>query len=142
MQEAPSDNNSWIQATVSLWVKRGIKILPGTTNTVIESTELNSDFQFPSDMKDLYRAVNGFKDYDMDVSSMISIWPMERIREEYAVGTDKNFVGFCDWLISSHSIGFFNGRKGIFKCYDEFNAIAESFREVIDLINSDSGLLV
>lgn len=111
-------------------------------DTTIESTEINVDFQFPSDMKALYRVVNGFKDYDMDVSSMISIWPMERIREEYAASSEKSFVGFCDWLINSHGIGFFKGRKGIFKCYDEFNAIAETFREVIDMINSDSELLV
>jgi hypothetical protein len=142
MQEVPIDINSWIQATVNLWIKRGIKILPGTTNTIIEFTEINSDFQFPSDMKDLYRVVNGFKDYDMDASSMISLWPMERILEEYTASPDKNFVGFCDWLITSHCIGFFKGRKGIFKCYDEINAIAETFREVNDMINNDSGLLV
>ena len=116
--------------------------MPGATIAIIESTEADLGFRFPSDMKDLYRVVNGFKDCDMDVSSMISIWPMERIREEYIAGNDKNFIGFCDWLIFSHSIGFFKGRMGIFKCYDELNAIAETFRQVIDMINNDSELLV
>ena len=27
---------------------------------------------------------------------MISLWPIERIREEYARDRDPNFVGFCD----------------------------------------------
>jgi hypothetical protein len=142
MQEVPIEINSWVQETLSLWIKRGIKILPGATIAIIESTEVDTGFQFPSDMKDLYRVVNGFKDCDMDVSSMISIWPIERIREEYITSIDKNFVGFCDWLISSHSIGFFKGRMGIFKCYDEFNTIAETFRQVIEMVNNDSEVLI
>jgi hypothetical protein len=142
MQEVPIDIDSWVQETSTLWIKRGIKILPGVTIAIIESTEADLGFRFPSDMKDLYRVVNGFKDCDMDVSSMISIWPMERIREEYIASNDKNFIGFCDWLICSHSIGFFKGRMGIFKCYEELNAIAETFRQVIDMINNDSELLV
>jgi hypothetical protein len=142
MQEVPIDIDSWVKETSTLWIKRGIKILPGATIAIIESTEADLGFRFPSDMKDLYRVVNGFKDCDMDVSSMISIWPMERIREEYIASNDKNFIGFCDWLIFSHSIGFFKGRMGIFKCYDELNAIAETFRQVIDMINNDSELLV
>ena len=99
MQEIPIDNNPWIQATRSLWLKRGLKLESGAPIADIESTELALGFSFPSDMKALYQVVNGFRDCDMDVDSMISIWPMERIREEYNAGKDKNFVGFCDYCI-------------------------------------------
>jgi hypothetical protein len=141
MQELPIDSNYWVQATRSLWLNRGLKLESGALIADIESTELAVGFQFPADMKELYLVVNGFRDWDMDVDNMISIWPMERIREEYKANSDKNFVGFCDFLINSHSIGYFKGRDGIFKCYDDFNTISETFIEAIDLINSGSTLI-
>ena len=108
----------------------------------IEATELAVGIEFPAEMKELYRVVNGFRNYDMDTDSMISIWPTERIREEYLGGKDKNFVGFCDFLICSHMIGFFKDRKGIYKEYDELNPIAESFRQVVDFINNNPDVLI
>jgi hypothetical protein len=141
MQELPTDNKPWAEATRSLWLKRGLKLESGASMADIESTELEVGFQFPVDMKDLYLAANGFRDWDMDVDSMISIWPMERIREEYNAGSDRNFIGFCDFLINSHSIGFFKDRSGVFKCYDAFNPIAETFVQAIDLINTGSELI-
>ena len=141
MQQSPIDNTPWVQATRSLWLKRDLKLEPGVSIAEIEFTELEVGFQFPSDMKDLYRVVNGFKEWDMDADSMISIWPMERIREEYNASSDKNFVGFCDFLINSHAIGFCKDRNGIFKCYDAFNPISETFVQAIDLINTSSELI-
>ena len=141
MQALPIDINPWVQVTRSLWLKRDLKLEPGASIADIESTELELDFHFPADMKDLYQVVNGFKDWDMDVDSMISIWPMERIRDEYHAGSDKNFIGFCDFLINSHSIGFFKDQNGVFKCYDAFNPISETFVQAIDLINTGSELI-
>jgi len=142
MQEPPSDKYNWVTAMRTLWLQRGIKLEPGVPLTEIEATELNVGIQFPSDMKELYQVVNGFKDSDMDLSSMISIWSIERIREEHLASPDKNFVGFCDYLINSHSIGFFKDRSGIYKSYDEFNPIAYSFTEVIEFINNDDDIIL
>lgn len=142
MQDEPTDNNLWSEATHSLWLNRGLKLEPGASIADIEATELEVGFQFPADMKALYLVVNGFRDWDMDLPSVVSIWPMERIREEYITNSDKNFVGFGDFLINSHRIGFFKDRVGIYKSYDEFNSIADSFRKAIRLINSNDDVIV
>jgi hypothetical protein len=141
MQESPIDIAAWISEVRSLWLKRNIKLASGASRADIEFTELEVGFQFPADMKELYLAVDGFRDWDMDPPSMISIWPMERIREQYNTNPDKNFVGFCDYLINSHHIGFLKDSAGIYKCYDEFNPIAKSFQEVIGLINADAHII-
>ena len=66
---------------------------------------------------------------------------MERILKEYQEDDDNNYVGFCDYLINSHSIGFFKSEEGIYKSYSQIHPIAKTFREAIDLINTNSDLL-
>jgi hypothetical protein len=118
----------------------GLQLESGARLEDIEATELCIGFTFPPDMKELYQVVNGFKNWGW-TKNMISVWPMERIREEYGTSRDKIFIGFCDYLINSHCVGFFKDRSGIYKSYDEFNPIAESFKEAIDLINTGSDLI-
>ena len=85
---------------------------------------------------------------------MFSIWPMQRIVDEYLDQLSRSqgassylqehakiFVGFCDYLINCHQIGFFKDHLGIYKSYDEFNPIAQSFVETLELINKDSELI-
>jgi len=141
MLQAPNHNHTWALATRSLWLKRGLKLEQGVPSVDIESVELAVSFEFPAEMRALYREVNGFRNSDMDVESMISIWPMGRIRQEYNANPDRNFIGFCDFLINSHAIGFFKDRKGVFKSYDAFNPISETFLQSIDLINTASELI-
>ena len=96
---------------------------------------------------------DGFKEWDWR-PNMFSIWPLQRIIDEYLEQRSKsattlpyrqeqseNFVGFCDYLINSHQIGFLKDRIGVYKSYDEFNPIAESFREILLLINKDADLI-
>jgi hypothetical protein len=143
MNHLSINDNYWVQVTKSLWLSKGIKLEPGAKIEDIESTEAAVGVSFPLDMKELYKVVNGFENWDW-TPGMISVWPMERIREEYLISDDKNFVGFCDFLINSHCIGFLKEQTGIHKRYDghyPIDRIAESFKETIGLINSDSDLI-
>jgi SMI1/KNR4 family protein SUKH-1 len=143
MNNLPPDKNHWIQAARDLWASQGINLETGAKAEDIESTESFVGFVFPLEMKELYKGVNGFENWDW-TPGMISLWPMERIREEYKTGDDKNFVAFCDFLINSHCIGFLKNQPGIYKRYDErypVDRIAESFKEAIRLINSNSDLI-
>jgi hypothetical protein len=137
------DDNDWVQLTKSLWLSKGINLEPGARSENVEATEIAIGFVFPLDMKKLYKVVNGFENWDW-TPGMISMWPMERIREEYLTGNDKNFVGFCDFLINSHCVGFLKEYNGIYAKYDgdyPMDRVAESFKETIGLINSDSNLI-
>jgi hypothetical protein len=112
----------------------------GELTSEVQKTEALIGIRFPESFIGLYSKANGFADWDMN-RNMFSVWPLKRIEEEYAINRDKNFVGFCDYLINSHSIGFRKTSAGIFKDYDEFNPITSTFEQGIELLNSDSDLI-
>lgn len=125
---------------ISQWKLEKIELNPPASGETISEAEKIINFIFPSEFRNLYLKVNGFKNWDWR-ANMFSIWPIERIVDEYNQGKAKDFVGFSDYLINSYQIGFFKGRIGIYKSYDEFNPIAHSFDEAILLINSDADLI-
>jgi hypothetical protein len=139
--------------TIEQWKVEQIQLNPPATLDEIKQAEETVNYTFPPDFKELYLKVNGFKDWDWR-PNMFSLWPLQRIIDEYLEELSRNsgkppfqneharnFVGFCDYLINSHQIGFFKNRPGVYKSYDEFNAIAQSFNEALQLINSDSDLI-
>jgi hypothetical protein len=130
----------WATSIVSFWLSANIKLEGAAALSEISEMEIGIGMRFPISFVELYKIANGFKDWDMN-EHMISIWPLDRIKEEYTQNKDKNFVGFCDYLINSHHIGFLKNSPGIFKEYDEFNPIASTFEEAIELINSGSDLI-
>jgi cell wall assembly regulator SMI1 len=77
MQELPIHNDSLVQTTRSLWLRRGLKLESGAQIADIEATELQVGFRFPPDMKDLYRMVNGYKDCDMNADGSRIHIPVE-----------------------------------------------------------------
>ena len=135
------DLDTWVEATKKEWLSMLINLQPGVSRETIATVEAAVGFPFPEAMRMLYQAVNGFKDCAW-TQGMISLWPMERILEEYKTNGDSNFVGFCDFLISSHMVGFYKDRPGVYKSYDEFNPIADTFEQAIELINLNSDDLI
>lgn len=107
---------------------------------MIKTFEARIDFQFPPDFRELYQKVNGFEDFDWNIH-MFSLWSLDRIAKEYQKDDDDNYVGFFDYLINSHSIGFFKSEKGVYKSYSHVESIATTFKEAIELINTNSDLL-
>ena len=131
---------NWTDDILQQWKSEAISLNPPSSINDIEETEKNIEFNFPKQFKELYLLVDGFKASDWR-TNMFSIWPISRIIEEYKLNENKNFIGFADYLINSHQIGFFKDKDGIYKDYDGSNPIAETFEECIKLINSDATLI-
>ena len=132
--------DDWAASIFSFWQRTNIKLEKGASKNEISATEKAVGIHFPLAFVELYTLANGFRDSDMN-QHMISIWPLRRIQDEYDEGDDKNFVGFCDYLISSHHIGFSKATMSIFKDYDEFNPIASTFEEAIELVSTGSDMI-
>ena len=140
-----------ISKFIEQWKSEQIQLSPPATLEIIKRAEDIIGYTFPSDFMEIYLIADGFKDWDWR-QNMFSLWPLQRIIDEYLEQLKsnispyqheqaKNFVGFCDYLINSHQIGFLKNRTGIFKSYDEFNPIAQSFLEALEHINNDIDLI-
>jgi cell wall assembly regulator SMI1 len=127
----------WTDKIIEQWIAEKIKLNPGTSEDQIHKIENLLDLLFPDQFKQLYLKVNGFRNSDWRVN-MFSIWPIDRIVQEYKNSDDKTFIGFSDYLINSHQIGFYKNKQGVFKSYDQLHPIAYNFEEALRLINSDS----
>lgn len=131
---------SWTDQVIMVWISQGIKLQSGISIDRISDFEKKIDFKFPQDFIELYSKVNGFEDFDWN-EHMFSLWSLDRILKEYQKDRDTNYIGFCDFLINSHSIGFLKTDNGIFKSYDQTQPIGNTFKEAIGLINSNSDLI-
>src|SRR4051812_34218102 len=130
----------WIQKVISKWKSEGVKLNPPATIVEIERAQTALDFKFSQDFKDFYLQVNGFAGLDWQ-EHMFSIWSLERIVDECAGFSNKNFIGFCDFLLSSLYIGFDKKSQRVFKLYlnvEDGECIAQTFEQAIDMINSSN----
>jgi hypothetical protein len=139
--ESSSEILGWTGEAILTWTNSGIKLRQGHSLNAIVDFEEQLNFQFPQDFKELYQKVNGFEDFEWN-KHMFSLWSLDRILKEFQEDDNNNYVGFCDYLISSHSIGFFKTEEGVFKSYDQTKPIAKTFKASIDLINLNSDLLL
>lgn len=130
---------NWIDETINGWKKTDVKMQSGIPIDYFIEFEKKLNFTFPDDFKKLYQKVNGFEYCDWN-EHMFSLWSLERILEEFQSDKNENYIGFCDYLIHSHSIGFFKNREGIF-INTEYDKICNTFEEFIGLLNSNSDLL-
>lgn len=130
---------SLFDLTIAIWNETNIKLQVGVSEELIFEFEEKLNFKFPEDFKTLYKMVNGFGDCDWN-KDMFSLWPLEKIFEEYQLSSNKNFIGFCDYLINSYSMGYFKNENGIFTSLTS-NKICETFEEFVDLLNSNSDKL-
>jgi len=131
---------SWTDQAIATWTSKGIKLQSGCFADKIHDFEKLLDFTFPQDFIELYSKVNGFEDFECS-EHMFSLWSLDRIIKEYQEDGDTNYIGFCDFLINSHSIGFYKSDRRIYKCYNELEAIADNFQDFILLLNSNDDLI-
>lgn len=137
--------NEWADSVCNLWKSQGLDISEGASLSIIENTEQRISFKFPEAFKELYKKVNGWNDMAWN-EHMFSIRPLDRIIEEYKYRRHPDFIGFCDYLINSHWIGFVRHKPGIFKRYDleghsNPEKIADRFEEAIEMINTNADTL-
>ncbi|QKJ29303.1 SMI1/KNR4 family protein [Mucilaginibacter mali] len=131
---------NWIQNVLSKWQSEGVKLNPPASGAEIENVETILNFKFPQDFKEFYLQANGFADLDWQ-EHMFTFWPLDMIVEEFESHySDKDFIGFSDFLLASHMIGFSRKKPGIFKSYDSLDGepIAERFDVIIEMINSNN----
>jgi hypothetical protein len=133
---------NWIQDAITNWSSNKVKMNPPAIFAEIEHVESVLDFKFPQDFKELYLVINGFEGLDWQ-EHMFTFWPLEMIIKEYKESNNKNFIGFSDFLLASHIIGFNKDKNGIFKqSYKEDGEfIANSFKQVVEMINSNDDLI-
>lgn len=131
---------SWTDHAISFWKSKAIQLQNGISVDKIADLEKLLDFKFPKDFIALYSKVNGFEDFEWN-EHLFSVWSVDRILKEYHEDGNSNYIGFCDFLINSHSIGFLKSAIGVYKSYDQTQPVAKSFEDLIFLINSNSDLI-
>lgn len=136
---------NWADTVVRLWTAQGLALNEGATADTIAATEKQLSFIFPPSFKVLYTTVNGWTNWAWN-EHMFSLWPLDKIMEEYACGRHTGFIGFCDFMINSHWIGFVRDKPGIFKRYDMEGhsdpvKIADSFEEAIEMLHTNPDAL-
>ncbi|MES2278947.1 MAG: SMI1/KNR4 family protein [Bacteroidota bacterium] len=129
---------SWISEALAQWNSSGTKMNPPASIEEIERVEATLNFKFPEDFKQLYLVVNGFPDYHWQ-EYMFCFWPLEMIVEEFERFPKQRFIPVCDFLLASHEIGFVRNESGIYKYdYSQGNKIAETYQQVVAMINSNA----
>ncbi len=131
---------NWVDVVFKKWDSEGVKINNGASVDAIKAVEEKLNFGFPDDFKAFYQKINGFKDLDWQ-QHMFCFWPLEVIVEEFEAADDKDFIGFCDFLLASHCIGYRRNSKGVYKHYFEEAPIAQTFEQVVGMINSSNDLI-
>jgi hypothetical protein len=131
---------NWLQELLIKWRSEGVKLNPPASVAEIENAETVLDFKFPEDFKAFYLQVNGFADFYMQ-EEQFTLWPITEIIKTFGF-EDTEFIGFCDYLVNSHSIGYSKKFQGIFKDYAHVSdsIIAKTFKELIEIINSNPAI--
>jgi hypothetical protein len=103
----------------------------------VASIESQLGFSFPASIKLFWLAADGFRDNQL-AENMIQLWSLERVMYEYQNRTDKNFIGFADFLINSTAYGFFRNKNGIFRDCDSHLPLCQSFEDWVKMVGNDA----
>jgi hypothetical protein len=133
-------NDDWAIGIERYWRAQGTGLQQGVPEAYIHQTGNDLGIVVPPAFVALYKQMNGFKK-NVWTPGMFIIWSLERMLEEHIIEKDRNFVGFSDFLICSHVIGFRKDKEGIWKDCDPHLMICASFEEAIELIKQDSLLV-
>jgi hypothetical protein len=134
---------NWAHTVATKWKTEGVKTNEPATSEMISQVEDALDFTFPDDFKELYLEIDGFRGLDWQ-KHLFTIWPLKMIVTEFNDSNDKDFIGFSDFLLASHCIGFRKSQNGIFKIYglvSDNESITTTFKETIEMINSNHKLI-
>jgi SMI1 / KNR4 family (SUKH-1) len=127
--------DTWIRDAIKYWKLDKIDLLLGADLSSISSLEKEVGVKLPTDFIEFYMIVNGFKNLSVN-NNLFCIWPIEKIKEDYLVSNNKNFIAFCDYMIASQTIGLSKISDGVFNDFDIEKPVANTFKEFINFINS------
>jgi hypothetical protein len=120
-------------------IQQKIELNPGVTVAQLIEVEDQLDFKFSDSFKNFYLSYNGFKEDVMD-QSFLYLWPIQKVLLNF--DNENEFIGFCDFMVNSHSIGFLKTRQGIFKSYAQVKPICQTFDEFLFLWSNDDPELI
>lgn len=134
---------SWVESAINQWRLEEVKLNSPASISYIEQAESILNFRFPEDFKQLYLAVNGFADFEVR-GFFLSLWSLESIVDDY--NKANKLIIFGDFSLSVCQYGFDRNRDGIFRAYthhqqEPVEFVANTFQEIVGLINRDSELL-
>ena len=133
-------DREWVDSIRKRWNLKGLELAPGVNEVNLLDVEKKLNFQFETSFKSLYLSFNGFNNSDW-TSEMIAIFSLQQILET----STNRFIPFADHSIGVFFYGFIPNISGIFKVtgysYDNPAKIADSFREVVELIDTGKDLL-
>lgn len=132
------DNKDWVEEAIKAWEAEDVNLLPGVTLEELRDYEKVLGFSFPQEFNTLYQKMNGFELMDY---SMFCLWPLEKIWEEYSEGDERDFIAVCDYLINSHTIGFYKPDGCLYKSYDRAEPVSCSYRQLIEMVRKEDGRL-
>jgi hypothetical protein len=127
--------STWIQDAIKHWESDKTELSSGADLDSIIFLEKEVRIKLPADFAEFYRSVNGFESLCVN-SNLFYLWSIEKILANYKNSEKKNFIGFCDYMIASHTIGFFKNLEGVYNEFDLEIPITTSFKEFIKFINS------
>jgi hypothetical protein len=80
----------------------GVDLLPSCEEAeIVHVFSRGGRLPVSQDVIRLYRTVGGFRDWSIDADANLSLWPLEKIREENT-GYEGPEICFGDFLICSH----------------------------------------
>ncbi|MEN9610150.1 MAG: hypothetical protein RLZZ628_964 [Bacteroidota bacterium] len=130
--------NDWTEKIIACWVHEKVRLNLGASREEIHQAEKKLGFLFPKDFKMLYLRVNGLEDW---LPNLFTLWSLEQIIAESQICPNPQFIGFSDYSIHCHDIGFLKDQEGIFKYSHAPEKIAETFEIGLTLIQTDSILI-
>ena len=131
------------------WLKQGIALGNGASESQVEELESENHIVLPDDFREYLLSISVREDWFMD-DSMISFWTIKRIREEYLDTRNEEtaYLAFADFLINSHEYAIkLQSDSAIapvfFLCGHFVTQIASSFTEFLErYIASDEEMLI
>lgn len=97
--------SSHIDSLIARWKKQGVALNPGASDEQLHQAEARLGIRFPDDMREFYRACNGFDTYSMDdeLNSFLSVEGIDTV-EAITRGYPGARVGDSNLVIVNHSI--------------------------------------
>jgi hypothetical protein len=142
--------NSVSELVKTHWLRQGIKLRRGASESEVTAFEAKYDVCLPKDMREFFSVVNGFDNRNGEVvdNDMITFFSLEEIERlnvsdwSIAAPGESHFV-FADWSISAHVYAVRLSKDcaasgAIVVVYDALVKIADSFAEFMQAYLEDN----
>jgi len=132
------------------WLRQGIKLRRGATESETTAYEAKYDVCLPEDMREFFAVVNGFDNRNGEEvdSDMITFFSLEEIKplnaSDWGIASRaESFFVFADWSISAHVYAVrllkdCTASGPVVVVYDSLVKVADSFAEFMQAYLEDN----